>query len=225
MKILIIEDELSLRESIVAYFTGEGNICEAVGNYSAAMEKSQLYDYDCILLDLNLPGGDGMTLLTELKKLNKKDGVLIISARNSLDDKLYGLNIGADDYLVKPFHLSELQARVTAIIRRKNFDGNNMIVFNEIQVDTMSKKATIKDQPLTLTRKEYELLLYFLANKGKVISKTAIAEHLWGDEMDLIDKHDFIYTHIKNLRRKLIESGGRDYIKSMYGVGYKFGDL
>ncbi|MDP2414263.1 response regulator transcription factor [Daejeonella sp.] len=225
MKILIIEDEPSLRESIITYFTGEGNICEAVANHSAAIEKIHLYDYDCILLDLNLPGGDGMTILSELKRINKKDGVLIISARNSLDDKLAGLNVGADDYLVKPFHLSELQARVTAIVRRKNFDGNNFIVFNEIKVNTVSKNVTINGRVLTLTRKEYELLIYFLANKGKVISKTAIAEHLWGDEMDLIDRHDFIYTHIKNLRRKLIESGSLDYIKSMYGVGYKFGDL
>lgn len=225
MKLLIIEDEPSLRESIIAYFTGEGNICEAVETYSAAMEKIQLYDYDCILLDLNLPGGDGMMVLSELKSINKKDGILIISARNSLDDKLSGLNLGADDYLVKPFHLSELRARVTAVVRRKNFDGNNMIVFNEIQVDTLSKKAIVKDQALTLTRKEYDLLLYFLANKGKVISKTAIAEHLWGDEMDLTDRLDFIYTHIKNLRRKLVESGSRDYIKSMYGVGYKFENI
>ena len=225
MKLLIIEDEPSLRESIIAYFTGEGNICEAVETYSAAMQKIQLYDYDCILLDLNLPGGDGMMVLSELKSINKKDGILIISARNSLDDKLSGLNLGADDYLVKPFHLSELRARVTAVVRRKNFDGNNMIVFNEIQVDTLSKKAIVKDQALTLTRKEYDLLLYFLANKGKVISKTAIAEHLWGDEMDLTDRLDFIYTHIKNLRRKLVESGSRDYIKSMYGVGYKFENI
>ena len=166
-----------------------------------------------------------MMVLSELKSINKKDGILIISARNSLDDKLSGLNLGADDYLVKPFHLSELRARVTAVVRRKNFDGNNMIVFNEIQVDTLSKKAIVKDQALTLTRKEYDLLLYFLANKGKVISKTAIAEHLWGDEMDLTDRLDFIYTHIKNLRRKLVESGSRDYIKSMYGVGYKFENI
>lgn len=224
MKILIIEDEPSLRESILTYFTGEGNICETASTYAAAMEKIQLYDYDCILLDLTLPGGDGMMVLKDLKKINRKDGILIISARNSLDDKLSGLNMGADDFLVKPFHLSELQARVTAIVRRKNFDGNNMVVFNEIRVDTMSKKATVKDFALTLTRKEYELLLYFLANKGKVISKNAIAEHLWGDEMDLTNRLDFIYTHIKNLRRKLVESGCIDYIKSMYGVGYKFED-
>jgi DNA-binding response OmpR family regulator len=222
LKILVIEDEPALRESIIAYFTGEGNICEAVGSYTTGMEKIHLYDYDCILLDLNLPGGDGMLLLKELKETNKTDGVLIISARNSLDDKISGLRNGADDYLVKPFHLSELQARVTAIVRRKDFGSNNLIVFNEIQVDTLSKIARVNNLTLRLTRKEYDLLLYFLANKGKVVSKTAIAEHLWGDEIDLIDRLDFIYTHIKNLRRKLTDSGSDDYIKSMYGMGYKF---
>jgi len=207
---------------MLSYFTEEGNICEATGTYQAALEKIKLYDYDCILLDLNLPGGDGMALLSELKKANKTDGVLIISARNSLDDKLTGLNIGADDYLVKPFHLSELQARVAAIVRRKNFDGNNIIKFNEVEVDTLSKTARVNHLQLNLTRKEFDLLVYFLATRGKVISKTAIAEHLWGDEMDLTDRLDFIYTHIKNLRKKLLEAGCKDYIKSMYGVGYKW---
>lgn len=225
MKILVIEDEQALRESILAYFTGEGIICEWAGNYPAGMEKIHLYDYDCILLDLNLPGGDGMLLLKELKQSNKTDGVVIISARNSLDDKISGLSNGADDYLVKPFHLSELQARVSAIVRRKDFGSNTLIVFNEIRVDTLSKIVRVKDQTLKLTRKEYDLLLYFLANKGKVVSKTAIAEHLWGDEMDLVDRLDFIYTHIKNLRRKLTDAGSLDYIKSMYGVGYKLETL
>ncbi len=225
MKILIVEDEPSLRESILAYFTEEGNICETATNYADAMEKIAIYAYDCILLDLTLPGGDGITLLSKLKKSNKNDGVLIISARNSLDDKIAGLNLGADDYMVKPFHLSELKARVTAIVRRKSFDGNNVIQFNEINVDTMAKKASVNSTTLILTRKEYDLLLYFLSNKGKVITKNAIAEHLWGDEMDLTDRLDFIYTHIKNLRKKLVDSGCNDYIKSMYGVGYKFENL
>ena len=222
MKILIVEDEPSLRESILSYFNGEGNICEAVNSYSAALEKISLYDYDCILLDLNLPGGDGMNLLNNLKKSKKKDGVLIISARNSLDDKLAGLNLGADDYLVKPFHLSELKARVTAIVRRKSFDGNNIVLFNEISVDTMAKKACVSQEHVILTRKEYDLLLYFLSNKGKVISKNAIAEHLWGDDMDQSDSYDFIYTHIKNLRKKMLEKDCEDYIKTIYGIGYNF---
>jgi DNA-binding response OmpR family regulator len=223
MKVLLIEDEQALRESIIAYFTEEGNICETAGDYQSALAKINLYEYDCIVLDLTLPGGDGLEILSQLKQLNKKDGVLIISARHSLDDKLSGLNLGADDYLVKPFHLSELKARVTAIVRRKSFDGNNLIIFNEINIDGLAMKVKVGEKTLVLTRKEYDLLIYFIANQNKVITKNALAEHLWGDEMDLSDHFDFIYTHIKNLRKKLLEAGCRDYIKSMYGVGYKFG--
>ncbi|WP_316821792.1 response regulator transcription factor [Pedobacter gandavensis] len=225
MKLLLIEDEQSLRESIQTYFSAEGNICELAADFQSAMEKISLYQYDCILLDLTLPGGEGMEILRALKKRNKKDGVLIISARHSLDDKVDGLNLGADDYLVKPFHLSELQARVTAIVRRKSFDGNNTIVFNEISIDTLAMKVTVLDKLLNLTKKEFDLLIYFTANQRKVVTKSAIAEHLWGDEMDLSDDFDFIYTHIKNLRKKLIEAGSKDYIKSMYGVGYKFENI
>lgn len=222
MKILLIEDEEALREEIIKYFRGDGNICETAATYLTAMEKIEMYDYDCILLDLNLPGGEGMDLLRKLKERNKRDGVLIISARHSLDDKLAGLNLGADDYLVKPFHLSELKARVTAIVRRKSFDGRNSIVFNEINIDVGSMRTSIGEHEVNLTRKEYDLLIYFISNRGKVVTKNAIAEHLWGDDIDLSDHFDFIYTHIKNLRKKLVEAGGKDYIKSMYGVGYKF---
>jgi len=223
MKILIVEDEDELRESIYAYLKVEGDVCELAMDYHTALEKISLYSYDCILLDLGLPGGDGMKILEEIKKMGKQDGVLIISARNSLDDRLNGLGLGADDYLVKPFHLSELKARIMAIVRRKNFQGYNVMSFQEISIDLMGKEVKIEGQLLSLTKKEYELLIYFIANQGKVITKNAIAEHLWGDEMDLSDDFDFIYTHIKNLRKKMIEAGCKDYIKSMYGVGYKFG--
>ena len=223
MKILIIEDEEELRESIYAYLKVEGDVCELALDYPTAMEKISLYSYDCILLDLTLPGGDGMKILEEIKKMGKQDGVLIISARNSLDDRLNGLGLGADDYLVKPFHLSELKARIMAIVRRKNFNGYNLMSFQEIAIDLMGKEAKIDGRLLSLTKKEYDLLIYFIANQGKVITKNAIAEHLWGDEMDLSDDFDFIYTHIKNLRKKMMEAGSKDYIKSMYGVGYKFG--
>jgi DNA-binding response OmpR family regulator len=169
-----------------------------------------------------LPGGSGLDILKELKANNKVDGILIISAKNSLDDKVAGLKLGADDYLSKPFHLSELSARIAAIIRRRNFEGNNRLYFNEIMIDTQAKVITLKNIPLDLTRKEYELLLYFVSNKGRVISKNAIAEHLWGDELE--GNIDFIYTHIKNLRKKLTEASVPDYIKSVYGMGYKFSD-
>ena len=220
MKILIIEDERALSEGIVSYLKAQEYICETAGDYHAAIEKTELYDYDCILLDITLPGGSGLDILKELKANNKADGVLIISAKNSLDDRIAGLNLGADDYLPKPFHLPELSARIAAIIRRRNFGGSNTISFNEIKIDTQARLAAVNKQALELTRKEYELLLYFLSNKGRVISKHAIAEHLWGDEME--GNVDFIYTHIKNLRKKLQEAGGADYIRSVYGIGYKF---
>lgn len=223
MKILIIEDEKALSESISTYLKAQDYICETAFDFHSAIEKTELYDYDCILLDITLPGGNGLAILKELRENNKSDGVLIISAKNSIDDKVEGLLTGADDYLSKPFHLSELSARVAAIIRRKKFDGNNIIQFNAIVIDTQAKTATVNKTTLDLTKKEFELLLYFVSNKRRVISKNAIAEHLWGDEME--GNLDFIYTHIKNLRKKLQEAGDADYIKSVYGMGYKFTDV
>ena len=211
-------------ESIISYFTGEGNVCEYAPDYVSASEKIELYNYDCILLDLGLPGGEGLQLLSRLKQLKKKDGVLIISARHSLDDRLAGLDMGADDYLVKPFHLSELKARVSAILRRKNFDGENIIQFNEIKVDVAAMKIFVGDNSVVLTKKEYDLMIYLLSNKNKVVTKNAMAEHLWGDEMDMSNDFDFIYTHIKNLKKKLNEAGAKDYLRSIYGIGYKFSD-
>lgn len=222
MKILIIEDEEGLRESIEEYFTEAGNICETASNYQSALTKVNLYRYDCILLDITLPDGNGMDILKSIKEKNYPDGVLIISAKNSLDDRLDGLNLGADDYLVKPFHLSELKARVSAIIRRKTFGGSNLLIFNEITIDLSAKEVKVGKMPVKLTRKEYALMLYFLANKGKVVSKNAIAEHLWGDGIDMANNFDFIYSHIKNLRKKLVEAGCNDYIQAAYGMGYKF---
>src|SRR6201991_4190317 len=183
-----------------------------------------VYRYDCTLLDITLPNGNGLNILEALKANHLPDGVLIISAKNSLDDRLEGLDLGADDYLVKPFHLSELRARVSAIIRRKTFNGSNLLIFNEITIDLLAKTVKSHDQPIRLTRKEYALLLYFIANKGKVVSKNAIAEHLWGDGIDMANNFDFIYSHIKNLRKKLMEAGSRDYIQAAYGMGYKFTD-
>jgi DNA-binding response OmpR family regulator len=222
MKVLIIEDELELSNSIVEYLAEEKFICEVANTFQTAMEKISLYDYTCIILDINLPGGSGLDILKELKRNNKTDGVLIVSAKNSLDDKVYGLKAGADDYLAKPFYLPELSARVAAITRRKNFDGNNIITFDELQLNLLEKTAVVNEKVIDLTRKEYDLLLYFISNKNKVISKSAIAEHLWGDDMDIADNYDFIYSHIKNLRKKLVLSGCPDYIKSIYGMGYKF---
>lgn len=222
VKILIIEDEKALSESIATYLKDEDYICEIAADFKTALYKTECFEYDCIVLDISLPGGSGLDILKDLKSNNKMDGVLIVSARNSVEDKVTGLKLGADDYLLKPFHLSELSARIAAIIRRRNFSGSNTITFNEILLDTQARLATVDGCVLELTKKEYDLLLYFICNKRKVISKNAIAEHLWGDDKD--GNIDFIYTHIKNLRKKLNDAGNADYIKSVYGMGYKFTD-
>jgi DNA-binding response OmpR family regulator len=222
LKILIIEDEQGLRDNIVSYLNEDGNICESCSDLSGAISKLASYSYDCVLLDIGLPDGEGFAVLNFLKKQMKEESVLIISARNSLDDKVKGLNIGADDYLTKPFHLAELKARVDAVYRRKAAHSNNKLIFNEIAIDLLGRDVEINNKPIILTRKEYDMLLYFIANKGKVISKNAIAEHLWGDEMDMHDNFDFIYTHIKNLRKKLLDASANDYLRSIYGIGYKF---
>ena len=222
MKILIVEDEKALSESIAEYLEKQDYHCDIAVNFLEAIDKIEDSTYDCVLLDKTLPDGDGLKILEELKEDKKTDGVLIISAKNSLDDKIKGLDLGADDYLSKPFHLSELNARIAAIIRRKNFDGNSIVSFGNLLIDTQKKSVTVENKPVELTKKEYELLLYFVSNKKRLISKDAIAEHLWGNEMG--GSFDFIYTHIKNLRKKLTDAGDADYIKSVYGMGYKFSD-
>ncbi|MBC8984911.1 response regulator transcription factor [Pedobacter sp. N36a] len=224
MKFLIVEDEEGLRKSIDQYLTAEGNICDWASSYEQGYQKLSLYDYDCVLLDLTLPDGEGLQLLKHLKKINKSDGVLIISARNSLDQKIEGLSMGADDYLIKPFHLSELYARIMAIVRRRSFNGNSLVQFNELEIDTISKELKVNNKLVYLTRKEFDLLLYFVTNKNKVISKSAAVVHIWGDEADMADSFDFIYTHIKNVRKKLTDAGCKDYFQSVYGIGYKFSE-
>ena len=222
MKILIIEDEKELSDSISKYLSTEQFTCEAAYDYHTALEKIHLNEYSCIILDITLPNGNGLDLLKELKTMDKAEGVLIVSARNSLDDKITGLNTGADDYLAKPFNLPELGARVSAIIRRKSFGGRNQIKVGELILDLQDKSLTFKEESISLTRKEYELLLYLLSNKNRVVTKEAIVEHLWGDDIDMADTYDFIYSHIKNLRKKMMNAGCPDYIKAVYGMGYKF---
>jgi DNA-binding response OmpR family regulator len=222
MKILIIEDEIELLQEIEAYLSKESYICELAKNYYEASEKLHLYHYDVAIIDITLPGGSGLSLIELLKKTNADSGILIISAKNSLDDKLAGLEIGADDYITKPFHLAELNARVKAIIRRRKFEGVNEIVFNEIKINPEDKMVNVNNNKLRLTKKEYDLLHFFVANKNRLLTKESIAEHLWGDNIDLVDNFDFIYTHINNLRKKIVAAGGTDYLQTIYGMGYKY---
>lgn len=222
MKLLIIEDERELSNSIVTFLSSENYLCEQAFTYSEAKAKIDLYAYDCVLLDLMLPGGNGLDILREIKHKNNPAGIIIISAKDSLDDKISGLQIGADDYLAKPFHLPELSVRIYAVIRRKEFSGNNILQSNEIVIDLLSMSVRVNGTPVILTRTEYDLLLFFIGNKNKVISKSAMAEHLSGDMADMLDSHDFIYTHIKNLKAKLSEAGCKECIKNIYGTGYKW---
>jgi len=222
MKLLLIEDEQELANSIQTYLTGNNFVCEWAINAKSAIDKISTYDYDCILLDLMLPDGNGFEILKELKRQNKTAGVIIISAKESLETRIEGLQLGADDYLTKPFHLSELLVRIQAIIRRKIFKGNNVVAFNEIEIDTLSKTVKVKGRKIDITKKEIDLLLYLIGNENRVLSKSAIAEHLSGDMADMLDNHDFVYAHIKNLKNKLKDAGCSDYIKTVYGLGYKW---
>ena len=222
MKILIIEDQKELAESISTFISQDGYICNITNNFSEAEENININEYDCAIVDIMLPDGSGLDAIKLIKKNQPQCGVIVVSAKNSLDDKITGLNLGADDYITKPFHLSELNARIKSVIRRRNFDGNNLIIINELTIDIDKRELQVFGKTLDLTRKEFDLLLFFISNKKRVITKEAIIEHIWGDDSNTFDSLDFVYTHIKNLRKKLSEAGAKDYINSVYGVGYKF---
>lgn len=223
MKILIVEDERVLADSISIHLGKEGYVVETVFTYKAATEKIDLYDYDCVVVDINLPDGIGFDLVKALKQIKSSCGIIIISARNALEDRIKSLEIGSDDYLIKPFYLSELNARIKALLRRRHFGGNNDISFQEIRINYNSRQVFVRDAEVALSKKEYDLLLFFISNLDMALTKASIAEHLWGDHIDSADSFDILYSHIKNLRKKLTDRGCRDYIQSIYGIGYKFG--
>ncbi len=222
MKILLIEDEVELNTSIKKYLLNEGYVVESTDDFLKASEKIEIYDYDCVLVDITLPHGSGLEIIKQLKNANSKAGIIIISAKNSLDDKVNGLDIGADDYLAKPFSLAELNSRIKALLRRKKFDGHKTIVINELTIIPEQRLVTVNDDRVNLTAKEYDLLMFFITNRNRVLSKNNIAEHLWGDDSDQMDTHDFIYVHLRNLRKKLSEKNCTDYVETIYGIGYNF---
>jgi DNA-binding response OmpR family regulator len=222
MKVLIIEDELELAKSIKTYLNLNTFVCDVADNAYSAKESVEKNAYDCIVLDITLPDGSGIDILKGLKKKNNPAGVLIISAKNSLDDRVKGLDIGADDYLTKPFHLPELAARIHSINRRRLFSGSDIIIFDKLTINIQDFHVSTKNGSVSLTKKEFDLLLYFLSNKNKVLTKEAILDHLWEDDSNMTDNYDLIYSHVKNLRKKLTEKGCPDYFGTVYGVGYKF---
>lgn len=222
MKILVIEDELSLLETIVTYLEGEGYRCEQATSFDAGYQKINLYEYDCLLVDIGLPDGNGLQLIKELKPQHPNTGLIIISAKNSMDDKITGLDLGADDYLTKPFHLPELNSRIKSVLRRLKFDGKKEITLDKLKIIPENRQAFYNEELLSLTKKELDLLIFFTANQNRVLTKESIAEHLWGDFVDSSDSFDFVYSQIKNLRKKLLEKSGIDYIQNVYGTGYSF---
>ena len=221
MKLLIIEDERSLLKSIVQYFSQEKFLCDTAVAYEDGIRKIEDFQYDCIILDINLPGGSGLQLLKYLRQNKNNDGVIIISARDSLDDRITGLDIGADDYLTKPFHLSELNARVRALIRRKKAEGANQFELGPLNIDLVARTVLYEKQPIPLSKNEFDLLLFLMTNKNRVVSRQAIAEHIHDGPSEQLPSTDFVYSHIKNLKRKLKEKGCNDIIHTVYGLGYK----
>ena len=221
MKILIVEDEPELSDAMVRSLRQEMFVVETAADYHAAREKMGVYEYDCILLDIGLPGGSGLKLLEELKSEGNPGGVIIVSARDSIDDKVLGLNLGADDYLPKPFHMAELHARLKSVLRRRTLGGSTKTEFSNLSIDTESRTVLVNGHDLNLNRKEYDILLYMVTNKNRLVHKTALAEHVWGDAVDESNSFDFIYSQIKNLRKKLKDAGATVELQAVYGIGYK----
>lgn len=222
MKILVIEDDVEMLRTILRYLDSFGFVCEGARSFADGAEKIGTYQYDCIVLDVNLTDGNGLDLIPAVKESQEHTGLLILSANDKVEDRIRGLDEGADDYLTKPFHLAELNARIRSIVRRKKFNGSNILEVGSLKIDTGAQEVTVNNEKLKLTRKEYQLLLFLVSNKNKVVTKMSISEHIWGDYIDQADSFDFIYAHLKNLRKKILEKGGEDYIQTVYGIGYKF---
>ena len=221
MKILIVEDEPALRELIQRSLEKERYVVEVAADFNSALRKIEDYDYDCVLLDIMLPDGSGLDLLEKLKAMHKRENVIIISAKDSLEDKVLGLELGADDYLPKPFHLAELNARIKSVIRRQHHDGEIDICLGNIRILPDKYQVLINDREVELNRKEYDILLYFINRPGRLVNKNTLAESVWGDHIDQVDNFDFIYAQIKNLRKKLKDAGATAEIKAVYGFGYE----
>jgi DNA-binding response OmpR family regulator len=221
MKILIIEDEYTLLKAIEEFLLVEQYVVEKAADYHSAIEKIMMYEYDCILLDISLPGGSGLQILREMKKENRTGNIIIISAKDSLDDKILGLDLGADDYLTKPFHLTELHARIKAVLRRRQHDGKQTVISGNTEIDFAQRQVYIDGNLLKLNRKEFDMLAFFVTNKNRLITKDSLAEHVWGDSFDMVDNFDFVYSQVKNLRKKLKDGNSDILLENVYGIGYK----
>ena len=222
MKILIVEDDNDLREITTHSLEKERYVVSQAPDYRTALQKIEDYDYDCILLDIMLPDGNGLDLLAELHALGKHTNVIILSAKDSLEDKVNGLDLGADDYLPKPFHLAELHARIKSVFRRKLREGERKLQVGNVELFPDDFRVMVQGKEIELNRKEYDILNYFMSRPGRLVNKNTLAESVWGDHIDQVDNFDFIYAQIKNLRKRLKDAGATPELKSVYGFGYKF---
>ena len=225
MKLLIVEDDASLSEIMSRALRGEGYVVETASNYMDAEDKIAGYSYDCIMLDIMLPDGNGLRLLQHIKSLGKADRVIIISAKDSIDDKVEGLNLGADDYLAKPFYMAELSARIKSVLRRGATAVNNIMTAGNISLDVQERSVKVADCYVPLLKKEFDILLYFLQHPNHIVDKALLAEAVWGDHIDMADNFSFVYAQVKNLRKKLSEAGATVNIKAVYGFGYKIAEV
>lgn len=222
MKILIVEDDNDLREITTHSLEKERYVVSQAPDYRTALQKIEDYDYDCILLDIMLPDGNGLDLLAELHALGKHTNVIILSAKDSLEDKVNGLDLGADDYLPKPFHLAELHARIKSLFRRKLREGERKLQVGNVELFPDDFRVMVQGKEIELNRKEYDILNYLMSRPGRLVNKNTLAESVWGDHIDQVDNFDFIYAQIKNLRKRLKDAGATPELKSVYGFGYKF---
>ena len=225
MKILIIEDDASLQELMTKTLKQDGYVVENAYDFDSAMDRFGVYAYDCVLLDINLPGGSGLDLLEHMKKTGCRSDVIIISARDSIEDKVAGLDLGADDYLAKPFYVAELSARIKSVLRRGNAAVTKVMTAGNISLDLQSRRVTIDGNYIPLLKKEFDILLYFMQRPGHIVDKAVLAEAVWGDHIDMADNFQFVYAQIKNLRKRLADAGASQNIKAVYGFGYKFADV
>lgn len=221
MKILIVEDTDKLLEHIERELVNESFLCETARTYNEGQEKIALYHYDVLIVDINLPNGTGLDLIKEMKSFHPSTGIIVISARDSVENKIQGLELGADDYLTKPFAMAELIARIKSLARRRNFSGKMDVDYCGAKIDTESRVVSINAHPIKMTKSEYDILLFFISNPNRVLTRENIAEHIWGDNMDMADSFDFIYSHIKNIRKKFTENGAKNPFNVVYGIGYK----
>jgi len=221
MNILIVEDYQELAKELTDYLSKNGYLCKAVTTCNDALEEIEVNDYDALLLDLGLPDGSGFDVLKAVRKLKTKMAVIVVTARGELDDKINGLELGADDYLTKPFALTELGARLFAVIRRIHGYTVNELNVHGFKIQLQDYKVLFDENSIALTKKEFDIFQYLALNKNRVITRLQLTEHVWGDVLEVNSDSNFIDVHVRNLRKKLDKFTNLDWFETVRNVGYR----